>query len=109
MEQLKKLRQSHHLSQQKLADEFHISQQSIWKYENALSEPDIHTLIRFANYFNVSVDYLIGNTNIPAKADAVSDKQLTPMESALVQNYRCASDKMQKLIFDLLNEISHSS
>ena len=86
---------------------FNISQQSIWKYENALSEPDIHTLIRFANYFNVSVDYLIGNTNIPTKADAVSEKQLTPMKSALIQNYCSASTKIQKLIFDLLNEITN--
>ena len=59
MEQLKNLRQAYHLSQQKLADEFHLSQQSIWKYENNLAEPDINMLIRFANYFDVSVDYLM--------------------------------------------------
>ena len=55
MEQLKKLRQSRNLSQQKLAEEFHTSQQSIWKYENGISEPDISTLTRLAKYFNVSV------------------------------------------------------
>lgn len=71
MERLKELRIKNGISQQKLADEFHISQQSIWKYENDLSEPDIAMLIQFANFFNVSVDYLIGNTDIPEKAEAI--------------------------------------
>lgn len=107
MEQLKKLRQIHHLSQQKLADEFHISQQSIWKYENDLSEPDINMLIRFANYFNVSVDYLIGNANVPTKADLILEKQLSPAESDLIRRYRSLSSKMQELILELLKESSN--
>lgn len=106
MERLKQLRQQHHLSQQKLADEFHISQQSIWKYENNLAEPDISTLIRFAAYFKVSVDYLVGNSNIPAKADCISESQLSFSESVLIQSYRSAPPKIQELILELLKEIS---
>ena len=59
MKRLKELRQKQKISQQKLAEHFHISQQSIWKYENGLAEPDICTLIQFADYFQTSVDYLI--------------------------------------------------
>lgn len=109
MEHLKELRQSCHLSQQKLADEFHISQQSVWKYENNLAEPDINMLMRLANYFDVSVDYLIGNANTPAKADTISETQLTPIESAVIQNFRSVSGKMQKIIFELLKEAAESS
>ena len=54
MKRLKELREENGISQQKLADEFHISQQSIWKYENGLSEPDIKTLMQFADFFDVS-------------------------------------------------------
>ncbi|MDO4331028.1 MAG: helix-turn-helix transcriptional regulator [Lachnospiraceae bacterium] len=108
MEQLKKLRQAHHISQQKLADEFHISQQSIWKYENDISEPDINMLIQFSNYFNVSVDYLIGNSEVPTKADLIAEKQLSPDETTLIKSFRSLSTKMQALTLGLLNEITNN-
>ena len=62
MKNLKSLRLSKGLSQLKLAELFNISQQSIYKYENGLAEPDIDTLIKLADYFETSVDYLIGHS-----------------------------------------------
>lgn len=59
---LKKLRKLFGVSQQQLADVIGVSQQSINKYENHNIEPDIETLIAMADYFNTSVDYLIGRT-----------------------------------------------
>ena len=106
MEQLKKLRQSRNLSQQKLAEEFHTSQQSIWKYENGISEPDICTLTRLANYFNVSVDYLVGNSDTPEKADLITEKQLSATESLLVQRFRSLPAKTQTLILELIATLS---
>lgn len=55
MENLRILRKQHNLSQQKLADILHISQQSVYKYENDITFPDIETLIRMADYFNTSL------------------------------------------------------
>lgn len=60
---LKLLRTTMGISQQKLANDIGISQQSINKYENHKVEPDINTLIALSNYFEVSVDYLIGKTD----------------------------------------------
>ena len=59
---LKYLRNQKGISQQKLAIEIGISQQSINKYENHNIEPDINTLIALADYFETTVDYLIGRT-----------------------------------------------
>lgn len=106
MERLKKLRQSRNLSQQKLAEEFHISQQSIWKYENGISEPDIYTLMRLANYFNVSVDYLVGNSDILEKADLITEQQLSSDESLLIQNFRSLPAKTQTLVLELILTLS---
>ena len=53
------------MSQQQLALKLNLSQQTIYKYENQITEPDITTLINLADYFNTSVDYLIGNTDNP--------------------------------------------
>lgn len=58
---LKKLRKERGLSQQELADEFGVTQQSIYKYENGHAQPDLDMLVRLADYFSTSVDYLIGH------------------------------------------------
>lgn len=42
-----------------------MNQNSISRYENHEREADYATLIAFANYFNVSIDYLLGRTDNP--------------------------------------------
>lgn len=59
---LKKLRKQRKISQVKLAMELNMSQNSISRYENLERQADYDTLIRFADYFNVSLDYLLGRT-----------------------------------------------
>ena len=86
MENLKKLRKQHKLSQQKLADILHISQQSIYKYENDITFPDIEILIQMADYFSTSIDYLVGYTDISHKIEPVTNSMLNETESAMLDN-----------------------
>ena len=60
---LKELRKSRKISQLKLALDLNMNQNSISRYENMEREADYETLIRFADYFGVSLDYLLGRTN----------------------------------------------
>lgn len=83
---LRKLRISKGISQQQLADVIGISQQSINKYENHNIEPDISTLIKFADYFQTTVDYLIGHT--VSMSELPMELELNKEESNLVFNYR---------------------
>ena len=62
---LKFLRKKHRISQLKLAMDLNMNQNSISRYENGEREADYETLIRFADYFNVSIDYLLGRTDNP--------------------------------------------
>ena len=62
---LKFLRKKHHISQLKLAMDLNMNQNSVSRYENGEREADYATLIRFADYFNVSIDYLLGRTDNP--------------------------------------------
>lgn len=59
---LKKLRKARNISQIKLAIDLNMNQNSISRYENLEREADYATLIKFADYFNVSLDYLLGRT-----------------------------------------------
>jgi len=62
---LKELRKSRNISQVRLAIELNISQNSISRYETGEREADYKTLIALADYFNVSIDYLLGRTENP--------------------------------------------
>ena len=60
---LKELRKSRGISQLKLASDMNMNQNTISRYENMEREADYETLIRFADYFNVSLDYMLGRTD----------------------------------------------
>ena len=60
---LKELRKKRKISQLKLALDLNMNQNSISRYENLEREADYETLIRFADYFSVSRDYLLGRTD----------------------------------------------
>ena len=60
---LKELRHKKKLSQLQLAIALNMNQNSISRYETGEREADYATLIRFADYFNVSIDYLLERTD----------------------------------------------
>lgn len=59
------MRKSRGISQLKLAMDLNMNQNSISRYENGEREADYAALIRFGDYFDVSVDYLLGRTDNP--------------------------------------------
>jgi transcriptional regulator with XRE-family HTH domain len=65
MFRLKELRLKNHLSQVRLAMELNMTQNTICRYENQTREADYKTLVKIADYFNVSIDYLLGRTDNP--------------------------------------------
>lgn len=88
MKRLLELREEMQISQQKLAEQIGIFQQSIHRYEHGLNEPDIETLKNIANFFNTSVDYLIENTDIRHKIEPVERFDLNKAEAKLIDKYR---------------------
>ena len=62
---LMQLRKQRRISQLKLAMDLNMNQNSISRYENGEREADYKTLIAIADYFDVSIDYLLGRTDNP--------------------------------------------
>lgn len=62
---LKELRKKKKLTQQALATELHMSQNTISRYETGEREAGYEELIRIADYFRVSIDYLLERTDDP--------------------------------------------
>ena len=62
---LRELRKKKPLSQLKMAMDLHMNQNSISRYENMERQADYATLIKIADYFDVSIDYLLERTDNP--------------------------------------------
>ncbi len=64
-ERLKSLRRSVKHSQKQLSKALGITQSGVNRYENNQSEASYHTLLLYADYFDVSLDYIYGRTDNP--------------------------------------------
>lgn len=62
---LKELRKARGISQLRLAIDLSMNQNTISRYETEEREADYKTLIKIADYFNVSIDYLLERTDNP--------------------------------------------
>lgn len=61
MKRLKELRAAAGLTQKQMAEVLNIDRTTYVKYESGASEPTFNTLTRLAEYFNVTVDFILGN------------------------------------------------
>lgn len=95
---LKLLRKSRRLTQEELADKLHISRSAIAQYEVGKRIPEYSTLKNMADYFEVSIDYLVGRTD---QEQAVLDEHLSDQEYERFLNQRQEFIEEQRKIFIL--------
>ncbi|SHH74638.1 helix-turn-helix domain-containing protein [Virgibacillus chiguensis] len=60
-DRLKKLREVNNLSQQQLADKFNINRSTYARYELNQTQPDFEILKKLADFYEVTVDYILGH------------------------------------------------
>lgn len=89
-EVLKNLRKEKNITQKKLGEIFNLRRTTISGYETGRKEPDFGTLIKISDYFNVSVDYLLGTTQIKydfkeLRAAADHDTELADFINELIR------------------------
>ena len=92
MENLTIIRKESHATQQEVADYLGISRQA---YGNR--EPDYETLLKLGEYFNCSIDYLLGSSR------GVRYPLLSEFERNLLEQYRSATPAIQSAVCKLLD------
>ena len=88
---LKDLRTSKHLKQSEMSDFLGVSQQAYQKYEYGTAEPTFDSLVKLADFYNVSTDYLLGRTTVKAMAKPaegeLTEEEITEIEKDIVSSY----------------------
>jgi len=100
MIKLKELRQLKGLKQNELAIELNIPKSTYNYWENGKIEIDFKNLFKLADYFNVSIDYLLGHDYITKLASLTDD------ENELIEKYRKCNEKNKALIIGYVNGIT---
>lgn len=80
VENLYRLRKAHHYTQQQMSDLLNISRQAYSNYETSKRTPDLDSLIRLADIYNLSLDQLV---NHPCTKDGMVLEQKGPFTPAM--------------------------
>ena len=94
---LKELREQNHVTQNELAEHLELTRSTIAGYETKGKQPDYERLLQIADYFHVSVDYLLKGS----QQDTISVSRLsnTP-ESELLSAYMELSAESRQQLLD---------
>ena len=96
-DKLKYLRKQKHLTQEELSKETGITKSAIGMYESGQREPKFETLEVFADYFNVTIDELLGRET---KGGYYIDKETAEIANALKEG-----DGMLRVMFDVARDL----
>lgn len=101
MFKLKELRKNQNLTLKELSSNLNISYQALSNYENSNREPDFDTLIKIADFFDVSIDFLLGKTD----NKYVLPNALTDQEAHLLKSFNSLFPKMQDFILQTVDNL----
>lgn len=85
------------ITQRELADALHLNPNTINGYIRGRRFPDCATLSQIAAFFDTTVDYLLGNTNLRA----YPERSLSVEEGLLLSNYRTMDEERQRLLLEM--------
>ena len=97
MTNLKEIREKKNITQTKLSTEMELSQEVISHYEIGQSKPNIENLIKLADYFNCSTDYLLNRTDNPIVLKSTSNAS-TELNEIITKYQMLNKDKQNHLI-----------
>ena len=100
MIRLFELRTEKELSQRDIAKVFNVSQGTYNNWENGKTQPSIEQLISLASLFEVSVDYLIGNTD--EYGTIKGNNSISSQERELLKSFRAFSDEEKIALLTIL-------
>lgn len=105
MLKIKEIREDKNLSQQEVAKAIETSQTNIARWENGKNEPSYLQLVKLANFFNCSIDYLVGNDETEQITQFEPKAVLSEKEKELLRVYQSLSENGKKTLIGSAHNI----
>ncbi len=102
MNRLRDLREDRDLKQSDIAKILNISQQYYQCYESGKNEIPTRHLITLAKFYNISIDYIVGITDIPRMLDGSELQSSDAKIAKIAEKIECSDSKIKKAICVLL-------
>ena len=97
-QRLRELRKDNNISQKKLSSYLNFGYTAIANYESGRNQPSLDTVKKIAQFFGVTVDYLIGASDYPR-----SEKDITEKEEELLMIFRRINDEERDALLKVVN------
>ncbi len=100
-DRLKQLREEVDISMNELAKSIGVSNAAICKWEQGIAEPKVTYLIKLSEYFDCTIDYLIGKTNefqFSSQNENAQPLKLSEKEKSLIEMYRELTPNLKELL-----------
>lgn len=97
MNRIKELRKNKGIGQLELSNLLGVTQQAISIYENSTRDPDADSLKILANYFNVSIDYLLGETELNNRSDDIENLIANIREKVIEYGYEYSQKSAEEI------------
>lgn len=99
---IKQLREARNLSREELSELLDISDSTIKRHETQASIPSGADTLKYAEFFQVSTDYILGNSDTPISS--IEESGLSDKERKIIFSYR--QDNLRQLLKTILDESS---
>lgn len=103
-DKLRFLREHQELAQGEVADRLGLTHATYCRYEKGVHQPDYKTLKRIANFFDVSIDYLLENENIFDSTDVVDFNDFI-LNGRYTINSKFLNNKEREMLNDMVNAV----
>lgn len=100
---LRELRSANKWTQEEMAEKLNLHRTTYTKYETGKANPDRECLMQLAQLFHVSVDYLLGQGDVPEESeleDGEAVLRLSAQEQELLSAFRRMPDSQRKRLLD---------
>lgn len=109
---LKKLREEKQLTMTEVSKDINMATSLISDYETGKKAIGMKVALRFADYYHVSLDYLMGRTTIKQIAtiepEFMSEVEISEMEKRIIERYTQFDEKMRKTCIDIFIQLSET-
>ena len=107
---LQELRQSKGVSLQKASSDLGVSNAAICKWENGVNEPKASYLYKLAQYYSVSIDYLLGlEDDFGVKSVESTSDFISEEERQFLKDYRSLNFACKKLVKQTIETLKNST